>query len=115
MIRRDWTKRHIEIMAQAIGAILGLKAKGETQGAIAAAEKAVRDAFGMNGKLALDLPLEQVLFFACRGEKASPELLASLAELFDAWAGALQAHGRDADSVRARKRAAEFRRLAAGG
>jgi len=84
MIRRDWYKRHLEIMAQAIGNILGLRKKGDLQAATQAAEKAMRDAFGMDGKLALGLPLDQVLFFACRGEKASPELLASLADLFDA-------------------------------
>ncbi|MBI5202045.1 MAG: hypothetical protein HY925_10700 [Elusimicrobia bacterium] len=112
MIRRDWYKRHVEILAQAIGNMLGLKQRGETQAAIAAAEKAVREAFGMDGKLALGLSLEQVLFFACRGEKATPELLATLADLFSAWGEALDAAGRSEDARRAAERTIELRRLA---
>ena len=114
MIRRDWYKRQVEIMAQAIGTMLGLRQKGDTQAAIAAAEKAVRDAFGMDGKLALGLSLEQVLFFACRGQKASPELLSSLAELICAWGEALDAAGRSEDARRAAERTIELRRLAGG-
>lgn len=86
--------------------MLGLKAKGDVQAAVAEAESAVRRAFGLDGKLALGLPLEQVLFLACRGEKPTPELLTALSELFRAWADSLSADGRTEDATRAREKAA---------
>lgn len=99
MIQRDWFKRHLEILAQALGSVLGLKGKGEVQAAAAAIEAAIQKAFGMNGKLALGLRLEDFLSLACRGEEPSPELLSAMARLFNEWAGLLETQGRRAEAA----------------
>ena len=94
MIRRDLFKRHVEILAQALGSVLGLKSKGEIQAAVAALEAAIHKACGMSAKLALGLPLEEFISLACRGEEPSSELLSALARLFREWAGLLETQGR---------------------
>ena len=107
MIRRDWFEQRIEFLAQAIAAALGFKAKGDVQAAIENTEAAFSKAFGMKAGLALGLPLEQFLSFACRGEKPTPEFLAALAKTFGAWADILKAGGREAEAAMAQERAAE--------
>ena len=107
MIRRDWFKQQIEIMAQALGSALGLKAKGDIQAAIESTEAAFSKVFGMNGRLALGLPLDQFIPLACRGEKPSEEFLAALAKAFSGWADLLKAGGRDVEASVAYKRAEE--------
>ena len=61
MIKRDWFKRQIEILAQALGIVLGLKQKGDIQGSIAEIETAIQKAFGMSGKLALGFGIDEFL------------------------------------------------------
>jgi hypothetical protein len=112
-IRRDWFKRQVDILAQAIGTVLALRKKGEIQGAEANLEEAVKKAFGMSGKLALGLPFDDFLGFVCRGELASAPLLADLARLFDQWAAALEETGRAPEAAQARRRAEECRARAA--
>jgi hypothetical protein len=112
MIRRDWFKRHVEILAQALGVALGLKKKGEATAAVAVIEAAVRSTFGLSGTLALGLSLKEFLSLACRGEKPSPELLSTLAELFREWAGLLEKEGRAAEAASALGRAVELSQLA---
>ncbi|MBI4345822.1 MAG: hypothetical protein HY553_03140 [Elusimicrobia bacterium] len=114
MIRRDWYKRHVDILAQAIGAALGLKKKGDVQASIAAIEEAVRKTFGTHGKLALMLPLDQFLSLACRGEKPSAELLAELERMFLEWAALLEAAGDPVQAQAARSRARDVAVLAGG-
>jgi hypothetical protein len=107
MIRRDWFEERIEILAQALAAALGLKAKGDVQAAIENSEAAFSKAFGMKAGLALGLPLEQFLGFACRGEKPTPEFLAALAKMFSEWAAILKAGGREAEAAMAQQRSQE--------
>ncbi|MBI5630617.1 MAG: hypothetical protein HY921_07020 [Elusimicrobia bacterium] len=104
-IRRDWFKRQVEILAQALGSALGLKQKGETQASIAALEGALQSAFGVSGKLALGLSLQDFISLACRGEEPSAELLAALSRLFSQWAALLEAQGRSSEASAARSRA----------
>ena len=111
MIQRDWFEQHIEILAQAIGAALGLKEKGEIQASIAGIETAVQKIFGMSPKLALNLPLNDFIKLTCRGEEPSPKLLSTLAKLFQEWADLLKAAGRDQDAELARIRAREAAQL----
>ncbi|HVE12831.1 MAG TPA: hypothetical protein VNI01_05515 [Elusimicrobiota bacterium] len=108
VIRRDWFKRQVSILAQALGAALGLRKKGDVEASLQAFENALHEAFGMNGKLALALPLESFLSLACRGEAPDPELLSSLAELFREWGDALAERGLAADAAAARSRAQEL-------
>ncbi|MBI3297851.1 MAG: hypothetical protein HYZ75_06795 [Elusimicrobia bacterium] len=108
-IRREWFKRHLEILTQALGTVLGLKGRGEVQASIAALESALEKAFGMNGQLALAFPLEQFLSLALRGEKASPELLDALSRLFTEYAALLESSGRNSEAASARERAAALR------
>lgn len=116
MIRRDWFKRQVEILAQALGVVLGLKQKGDIQASVAAIETAIQQAFGLSGKLALGLPLEELLAFACRGVKPSSELLSGLAKLFGEWAELLDAQGSADQAALARERAqALIERAAAAG
>lgn len=107
MIRRDWFKRHLEMIAQALGVALGLKEKGEVQAAIASIEASIQEAFGMSAKLALGLPLHEFIKFACRGEAPPPELLALLEKTFLEWAELLTAAGRTGEAALARARAQE--------
>lgn len=116
MIRRDWFKRQVEILAQALGVVLGLKQKGDIQASVAAIETAIQQAFGLSGKLALALPLEELISFACRGVKPSAELLSGLAKLFSEWADLLEASGSADQATLARERAkALSERAAAAG
>lgn len=108
MIQRDFFKRHIEILAQAVGTLLGLKEKGEIQGSLAGVEEAVQKAFGMSWKLALGMPFRAFVNLTCRGEEPSPALLAAAAELFEQWAGLLKAEGRVAEAEQALARAQEI-------
>ena len=110
-IRRDWFKNKVDILAQAAGAVLGLKGKGEVLQAAVKLEEAFRSAFGMDPKLALALPLEDFLKMACRDVAPSPELLASLAGFFDDWAEVLEAAGRKDEAALARERASSCRAL----
>ena len=112
MIRRDWFKRHVEIMAQALGAVLGLKSKGDIQAAAAAIEAAIPKAFGMGGKLALGLPIEEFITLACRGEEPSAEFLSASAKLFREWAGLLETPGRATEAAAALARAQALLQLA---
>jgi len=105
MIHRDWFKHHVEIMMQALAAILGLKAKGATQAASEACKAALQKAFGMDGKLALVLPLDELMSLGCRGQSPSPEFLAAAAKLFQEWAGLLETQGRPAEAAAAAARA----------
>jgi hypothetical protein len=114
MIRRDWFKRQIDIVVQALGLVLGLKQKGEIQASIGALEAAVLKAFGMSGPLALGLPLDEFISLACRGESPSPELLSALADFFREWGGLLAAQGRGAEAAAAADRAEALRQLANG-
>ena len=107
MIRRDWFKRHLEMIAQALGVALGLKEKGEIQAAIASIETSIKEAFGISGKLAIGLPLHEFIKFACRGEEPPPELLAMLEKTFNEWAELLTAVGRVGEATLARTRAQE--------
>ena len=113
MIRRDWFKRHVEILAQALAAALALKKKGDIPGSVAAIEDAVQKTFGVNGKLALNLSLEDFLAFACRGTEPSPELLSALGDLFQGWADSLKAQGSTAAAALALARARALRELPA--
>lgn len=108
MIKRDWFKRQIEILAQVLAVVLGLKEKGDIQGSIAEIETAVQKAFGMSGKLALGLGAEDFLSLACRGDKPTPELLSTLAGLFQEWGALLEIQGLSADAASARARAQEL-------
>jgi len=112
MIRRDWFKQHVEILAQALGAAVGLRKKGEIPAAVAAVEEAVRKSFGLSGQLALGLPLKDFLSLACRGEKPTAELLSASAELFREWAGLLRTEGREGEAASAFGRVDELRLLA---
>lgn len=112
MIRRDWFKHHVDIMAQALGSVLGLKNKGEIQAATATLEAAIHKAFGMSGKLAIGLPLEEFISLACRGEEPSSEFLSALAKLFREWAGLLETQGRPAEAASALARAQALFQLA---
>ncbi|MEK7746433.1 MAG: hypothetical protein AAB576_07195 [Elusimicrobiota bacterium] len=112
MIKRDWFKRQIEILAQALGAALGLKGRGDIQGSIAEIETAIQKAFGMSGRLALGFSLEDFLSLACRGDRPTPELLSTLAGLFQEWGALLEAQGSAAEAAAARERAQDLLRLA---
>ncbi|MCX5794273.1 MAG: hypothetical protein NTY77_02100 [Elusimicrobia bacterium] len=112
MIQRDWFMNHIEIMVKALSAVLGLKNKGEIQAAAAALEAAIHKAFGISEKLALALPLEEVLPLACRGQAPSSEFLSTLASLFREWAGLLETQGRPAEAAAALSRAQALLQLA---
>ena len=112
MIKRDWFKRQIEILAQVLAAALGLKQKGDIQGSIAEIETAIQKAFGMSGKLALGFSLEDFLSLACRGDKPTPELLSTLAGLFQEWGTLLETQGYSADAAAALERAQDLLRLA---
>lgn len=107
MINREWFKRQVEIIAQAVGAVLGLKQKGDIQAAIEQAESTIKKVCGMNAKLALGLDVKDAVSLACRGEEPTPEFLNSLAELFGEWASLLASQGRavEADAARARAQA----------
>lgn len=108
-IRRDWIKRQVETLAQALGAALGLKAKGEVQAAVESLESAIKKSFGSDARFLLGLPFEQFLFFACRGETPSAEELAELARVFDEFAALLTAAGRAGEADLARRRAEDCR------
>ncbi|MBI5242808.1 MAG: hypothetical protein HY922_03870 [Elusimicrobia bacterium] len=112
MIRSDWFKRHIEIIVQALAAVLGLKRQGEIQTAIATLEEAVRKAFGMSGQLALGLPLQEFISLSCRGEEPSAEFLSTLAKLFLEWADLLEKQGRADEAALALSRGQELLQLA---
>lgn len=112
MIRRDWLKRQVEILAQALGSVLGLKRKGEIQAALAAIETSVQRTCGMSGQLALALPLEEFIKLACRGEDPSPELLSAMADIFREWASLLNTQERRAEAASALARAQELVELA---
>lgn len=111
MIRRDWFKRHVEILAQVAGTVLGLKKAGQVQQAEAEAARSFQQLFGMDGRLALALPFKDFLDFAFRGVKPSGEVLAALAAHFESWAGLLEAAGRADEAALARERAAQCRQL----
>ena len=106
-IRREWFKRQIDVLAQALAAALGFKRKGQAQAAQTSIETALRDAFGMDPRLALGMPLDQFIELACRGEAPAPELLSHLADLFGEWAELLSAAGRNGDAAMARQRLEE--------
>ena len=106
-IRREWFKRQIDVLARALASALGFKKKGETQAAQTSIETALRDAFGMDPRLALGMPLDQFIEFACRGEAPAPELLTHMADLFREWAELLSAAGREGDAALARQRLEE--------
>lgn len=110
-IRRDYFKTKVDILAQVAATLLGLKGKGAVQEAAVKLEEAFRRAFGFDSRLALALPFEDFLKLACRDVKPSPELLASLAKHFDAWAEALEGSGRPDVAALARERAASCRAL----
>jgi hypothetical protein len=108
-IEHDWLKKYIAIMAQILGTAAGLHKKGQVKEALAAVEEGVRKAYGLTGGLALALPFQEFLTLALRGEKPTPELLAGMAELFEAWSRLLQEAGRPAEAAAAKQRAAECR------
>ncbi|MBI5883726.1 MAG: hypothetical protein HZB91_11555 [Elusimicrobia bacterium] len=112
MIHRDWFKRHLEILTQALGAVLGLKAKGDIQAAAAAIETAIQKAFGMSGKLALGLQFGDFISLACKGEEPSAELLSAMSKLFQEWAELLEAQGRTAEASLSRTRGQAILELA---
>lgn len=112
MIRRDWFKNHVEIMARALSAVLGLKSQGDIQAAASTLEVSLNKAIGMSAKLALALPLEEVLSLACRGQEPSCEFLSTLAKLFHEWAGLLETQGRTAEAASAQARAQALLQLA---
>ncbi|MDD5627547.1 MAG: hypothetical protein PHU21_00665 [Elusimicrobia bacterium] len=112
MIRHDWFKRQVDILAQAIGAVLGLRGRGDIQASISAIESTIRKTFGMDGKLALTLSPEDFLSLACRGERPSTKLLSKLADLFGEWAELLQAQGSSSEAAAALARVTKFRQLA---
>ena len=101
-IRRDYFKNKVDIFAQAAGAVLGLKGKGEVLQAAVKLEEAFRQAFGFDARLALALPFDDFLKMACRDVKPSPELLAALARFFSDWAYLLESQGRPDDAAMAR-------------
>ena len=112
MIKREWFRRQIEIIAQAVGTVLGLKQKGDIQAAIEQAESTIKKVCGMDAKLALGLDVKDVVSLACRDEEPTPEFLSSLAGLFVEWAELLESQGRAAEAGAARERAQALRALA---
>ncbi|MBI5624403.1 MAG: hypothetical protein HY924_11550 [Elusimicrobia bacterium] len=112
MIHRDWFKRQLEVIVQALGTVLGLKAEGEVQTAAAAVEAAVQKAFGMSSNLALGLRIEDFLTLACRGEEPTAEFLSGMAKLFAEWAGLLDAQGRPAEAALSKSRSQTLADLA---
>lgn len=107
-IEQDWVKRLVATLAEAIGAALGLKKKGEERQAADVLAKGVEKALGMNARLALGLPLDDFLRLACRGEEPKAQVLAALADAFEQWAGLLDGSGQPQWAAAARARAREL-------
>ena len=112
MIRSDWFKRQLAIVAQALAVVLGLKEKGDIQAAAATLEAAAQKAFGMSGQLALGLPIDEFVSLACRGDAPAPELLTTLADFFREWGGLFEIQGRKAEAAAAADRAQALLKLA---
>ncbi|MDE2291845.1 MAG: hypothetical protein KGL53_07160 [Elusimicrobia bacterium] len=112
MIRRDWFKRHVEVLAQCLGTVLGLRKKGEVQEAAAVLETSLQKAFGLGAPLCLGLPLEEFLRLACRGVPPSAEFLETLSGVFAAWGELFAAQARPEDAAAAQARADELAAMA---